>query len=408
VSEERFELSRRQLLGSSALASLGLLATGSATASAASAGSSIAFEGPHQAGITTPAQDHLVFATFDLAPGVSRGELIATLDEWSVLARRLAAGLPVPGPSGAEYPPADPGEATGLGAAGLSLTLGLGPALFAGLPGAGSRQPTTLVELPAFPGDQLDLQRSGGALCLQACADDPQVAFHAAHSLARAGLGNVQLRALQVGFGRTSSTTAGQSTPRNLLGFKDGTNNLLASDRRQLAEQVWVGADETQEWMRGGSYLVARRIRMRLEDWAASSLAAQQEAVGRFKASGAPLSGRREHDPVDLMATGLHGLPVIPDGAHIRVASPEANGGIRLLRRGYGFADGIDPVTGELDAGLFFISFQQDPGRQFAALQRRLAANDVLHRYLVHTSSGVYAVPRGLGEGEGWGSVILG
>jgi deferrochelatase/peroxidase EfeB len=409
VSEERFELSRRQLLGSSALASLGLLATGSTIATTASGASApVNFEGLHQAGITTPAQDHLAFASFDLAPGASRAELAAMLDRWSSLARRLAAGRPVPGPGAGDYPPADTGEAIGLGPAGLTVTLGLGTAFFAGLPGAAPRRPGALVDLPAFPGDQLDAQRGGGAICLQLCADDPQVAFHAAHALARAGLGSVQLRALQIGFGRTSSTTADQETARNLLGFKDGTNNLPASDHRQLDEQVWVAADEPQEWMRGGSYLVARRIRMRLESWTSSSLDAQQRAVGRYKDSGAPLGARREHDPVDLTARGASGQPRIPDGAHIRVASPDANAGVRILRRGFGFADGVDPVTGELDAGLFFISFQRDPTRQFAALQQRLAASDALHRYLVHTSSGVYAVPRGLGDGESWGSLILG
>ena len=407
MSEEGFRLSRRQLLGSSALASVGLAASG-ALANSAGASTTTSFEGPHQAGITTPAQDHLIFSTFDLAPGASASSLATTLDEWSSMARLLTGGRPIPGPSDPEHPPADTGEAAGLGPAGLTLTLGLGPSLFEQLSGLASKRPARLVELPGFDGEQLDELRSGGAVCLQACADDPQVAFHAAHELARSAMGSLQLRAQQVGFGRTSSTTARQSTPRNLLGFKDGTNNLLASDRAELASQVWVGTEESQRWMQGGSYLVARRIRMRLESWTETSLDAQQQAVGRFKASGAPLSGRSEHDPLDLAATGIHGEPKIPDGAHVRVASPEANGGVRILRRGYGFADGIDPVTGELDAGLFFISFQRDPIAQFAALQRRLVANDVLHQYLLHTSSGVYAVPRGLRPGEGWGSVIFG
>ena len=233
------------------------------------------------------------------------------------------------------------------------------------------------------------------------------MAFHAVHELARLGLGTVELRALQIGFGRTSSTTLAQPTPRNLMGFKDGTHNVVASDTAALAEHVWVPADEPQAWLRGGTYLVARRIRMRLEAWAATSLADQQGAVGRFKDSGAPLSGTREHDAADFLATGVHGLPLIPHGAHVRVASAQANGGVRILRRGYGFAGGVDPTTGELDAGLFFISFQRDPA-QFAALQRRLSASDLLHRYLVHTSSAVFAVPRGLEPGEGWGGIVLG
>ena len=58
--------------------------------------------------------------------------------------------------------------------------------------------------------------------------------------------------------------------------------------------------------------------------------------------------------------------------AHIRLASPEQNGGIRLLRRGYNYTDGQDPDTGKLAAGLFFIAFQRDPQAQFKVLQTRL------------------------------------
>ena len=46
----------------------------------------------------------------------------------------------------------------------------------------------------------------------QACADDPQVAFHAVRNLARLGRGLVTLRWLQLGFGRTSTTSS--SSPR--------------------------------------------------------------------------------------------------------------------------------------------------------------------------------------------------
>ena len=111
---------------------------------------------------------------------------------------------------------------------------------------------------------------------------------------------------------------------------------------------------------------------------------------------------------MDLRATGSQGELLVPPGAHVRVASPEGNGGTRILRRGYTFSDGVDPATGELDAGTFFIAFQKDPMGQFGDMLGRLVAGDMLHRYLVHTSSGVYAVPRGLAPGEDWGSLLLG
>ena len=242
-----------------------------------------------------------------------------------------------------------------------------------------------------FGGDQLDPERSGGDLCVQACADDPQVAFHAVRNLARLGRGHVTMRWCQLGFGRTSTTSRAQSTPRNLMGFKDGTNNIRAEDRDAMEQHVWVGASDSPAWMRGGTYLVARRIGMLIEVWDRASLKDQEETIGRVKDSGAPLGGRREFDPVNPAR--------LPLDAHVRLARPAAGGGERILRRGYSFTDGMDPDLGELDAGLFFISFQRDPHRQFVAIQRRLAPNDALNEYVKHTGSALFAVPPGVRPG---------
>ncbi|MFP5405462.1 MAG: CoA transferase, partial [Gammaproteobacteria bacterium] len=54
-----------------------------------------------------------------------------------------------------------------------------------------------------------------------------------------------------------------------------------------------------------------------------------------------------------------------------------ANGGHRILRRGYSFVDGSDGL-GRLDAGLFFVAFCRDPRTQFVPLQQKLAGADVL------------------------------
>lgn len=400
-------LSRRQLFGSSALAATGLLATTQLDPAAADAAStSTPFRGSHQAGIATPAQDHLVLATYDLGDA-SRRQVADVLDAWSDAAARLTTGVPLAGSTSDAFPPADTGEALGLGAANLTMTIGYGASFFSSQLGNTSERPRGLIDLPAFPGDQLDPVRSDGAVVVQACANDPQVAFHAVHTASRLALGVLSPRAIQVGFGRTSATVDGQSSARNLLGFKDGTNNLRAQDTADMDRFVWAGPEEGVAWMEGGTYLVNRRIRMRLELWGATSLEQQQAAIGRFRDSGAPLSGGSESTPVDLNATGLHEVPLIPDGAHIRVASPTANGGEKLLRRGFGYADGVDPVTGEIDAGLVFLCFQRNPSAQFVAIQRRLSENDTLHHYLVHTASGLYAVPRGLRHGEGWGSQVL-
>ena len=88
----------------------------------------------------------------------------------------------------------------------------------------------------------------------------------------------------------------------------------------------------------------------------------------------------------------------MPLDAHIRLAAPSENDGIRILRRGYSFTDGIDQRLGQLDAGLFFISFLNDPA-SFVALQRRLGRTDALNEYITHNGSALFAVPPGTRSG---------
>src|SRR5262249_28980958 len=205
--------------------------------------------------------------------------------------------------------------------------------------------------------------------------------------LVRIARGTAAVRWTQLGFGRTSTTSTTQETPRNLMGMKDGTNNLKAEDGAVMRDHVWVGDHDDPAWMRGGSYVVTRRIRMLLEVWDRSAISDQENTIGRYKVSGAPLGGSREHDPPKLGALDSKGFLLIPDDAHIRVAAPSENKGIRILRRGYSFSDGVDPATGELDAGLFFIAYQRDPRKQFIPLQQKLSARDALNEYIKHVGS---------------------
>jgi len=143
---------------------------------------------------------------------------------------------------------------------------------------------------------------SDGDLCIQACANDPLVMFHAIHSMLRAARGSAVLKWSQLGFGRASSTGAGQPTPLNLMGFKDGTNNIRADDTAALDEHVWVPAragDTETAWMANGTYLVARKIRMSIELWDDESRTEQERVFGRKKVSGAPLTGGQEFTPID-------------------------------------------------------------------------------------------------------------
>ncbi|HEY0559774.1 MAG TPA: iron uptake transporter deferrochelatase/peroxidase subunit [Frankiaceae bacterium] len=412
----RFALSRRQLLGGAAagaaatVAGAGLTACGidGGAAPRAAGAATVPFHGVHQAGIATPAQDRLHFVAFDLTT-TDRAEVVALLREWTAAARAMTAGRAVGGGAGGHpaAPPDDTGEAEGLPAANLTLTVGFGPGLFTsgGVDryGLAARRPAALADLPAFPGDALRPERSGGDLAVQACADDPQVAVHAIRNLARIARGAAEVRWSQLGFGRTSSTSRSQATPRNLFGFKDGTANLKVEDAALLGDHVWADGSGPGSWMRGGSYLVARRIGMRIEVWDRSALAEQERAVGRTKAEGAPLSGGTEFTALDLAGTTAAGAPAIPLDAHVRLAAPETNNGARLLRRGYSYVDGSDGL-GRLDAGLFFLAYQKDPRTGFIPVQQRLAGRggDALNEYLTHTGSAVFACPPGVVDGADW------
>ena len=195
------------------------------------------------------------------------------------------------------------------------------------------------------------------------------------------------------------------------MGFKDGTRNIDGRGRRRRSTRyVWVGDETDQAWMRGGSYLVARRIRMLIE---ALGPRLPRRPGGRSSAgsryTGAPLTGTDEFDTPDFAAKGADGEPVIPTDAHIRLAAHENNGGLRILRRGYSFTDGIDPDTGELDAGLFFIAYQKDPRTQFVPLQRKLGAQRRAQRvHRAHRQRGCSpARPACRTRGDYWASALF-
>jgi deferrochelatase/peroxidase EfeB len=297
-------------------------------------------------------------------------------------------------------PPIDTGEALGSPVSRLTVTLGYGPSLFDGRFGLASKKPRALADLPPLPNENLDPDYTGGDICIQACSDDPLVAFHAVRNLARLGMGVVEHNWMELGFGRTSSTTTSQQTPRNLLGFKDGTRNIKAEDTALMDRYVWIGNESDQAWTRGGSYLVARRIRMFIENWDRDYLADQQNVIGRYKDNGAPLSGGSEFTAPNFTTSA------IPPHSHIRLASFEENDGLRILRRGYSFTDGIDPIRGTLNGGLFFIAFMKNPS-QFVALQQKLGTLDALNEYIQHTGSALFLCPPGLAANAYFGDGLF-
>ena len=306
-------------------------------------------------------------------------------------------------------PAPDSGEALGLSPARLTITFGFGAGVFIkdgkDRYGLASRRPAALVDLPRCNGDQLIESRMGGDLSVQACADDPQVAFHAVRQLARLAYGMAEIRWVQNGF--TPNFNA-QETPRNLMGFKNGTNNPSVNDSTLMDKCIWVG-DEGPDWMRGGSYMVARRIRIALEHWDRMTLAFQEQTVGRHKYSGAPLGKTTEFDKADYDAMDSDGNPIIPENAHIRLGAPVNNDGAQILRRPYSYNDGAN-VTAErwppwrdemeFDAGLFFICYQRDARTGFIKIFGKMSKFDMMNQFVTHTGGGLFACSGGTKSGD--------
>jgi deferrochelatase/peroxidase EfeB len=303
----------------------------------------------------------------------------------------MAAGRPIGRMDTGSKPPADTGEAVGLPPSELTVTFGFGPSLFGSKAsdrfGLASRRPAPLADLPAFPGDALDPAIGGGDLGIQACANDPQVAFHAVHELIRIARPAASPRWLLAGAGRTGNSRR-QPLPRNIMGFQDGTANIKAEDTAALDTFVWAGPPNSPAWMHGGSYLVVRRIQILLGKWDKTGLDGQRRTIGRNKVAG------------DV-------LPVLPPDAHILLASPTENGGQQILRRGYGYLDGIDQATGAPAGGLLFLCYQRDPRQQFVPIQARLATADSLNKFITHIGSAIFACPPGAEPGEFIGQGLL-
>jgi deferrochelatase/peroxidase EfeB len=414
-------ISRRDLLKTAGAGGLGLLfgAAGfggilavsnkgwkAAGAAAPASGDRVPFYGAHQAGILTPAQNFLCFASFDLT--TSRVQEVKELFRiWTAAAAKMAAGELVGEETGNPIlPPTDTGEAAGLSPSRTTITFGVGPSLFDHRFGLAAKRPEALADLPKFPGDNLRSEWCGGDIGVQVCSDDFQVAFHAVRNLTRLARGTAVLRWTQEGFLRTGAAASSPNeTPRNLMGFKDGTGNPDTQDSKLMNDLVWAQASDGPAWMAGGTYMVARRIRIRIEVWDRSSLADQEATFGRYRGSGAPLGAKYEFDPLPLEAKNADGQPVVPLNSHVRLA--HSDGKEKILRRSYSYSSGIDRQTGQLDAGLMFLCFQRDIRKQFIPIQQRLSKQDKLNEYITHLGSAVFACFPGAREGEYIGQALF-
>jgi deferrochelatase/peroxidase EfeB len=351
--------------------------------------------GDHQAGIITPQQTYMYLASLRIT-ATDRVDVIRLFRDWTKFSDLSTAGGKMRTGDNPLLPPSDTGETLELSASRLTATFGFGPSFFslAGKDrfGIASQLPLYLKDIPRMPKDNLDPLQSGGDVCIQVCAEDQQVAFHAIRNFIRLSSGKATVNWLQEGF--ISGGSAGQ-TPRNLFGFKDGTANSLHQTETGYKDIVWAGADEPA-WLQGGTYMAYRKVRMLLEVWDRSSLTDQEDTFGRHKESGAAYGAKGEFDTPDPSQ--------MPIASHVRLAKESKQ---LIHRRGYSYTDGVDPRTGNVNAGLLFISYQRNPEEQLLPMLKLMQSKDALNEYAFHVASGLFACPRGLREGQYIGQNIL-
>jgi deferrochelatase/peroxidase EfeB len=289
----------------------------------------------------------------------------------------------------------------------LSIAVGFGASMFLTADGddrfgIADRRPRELVEMPFFPNDKLQPELSHGDLVLAVSGDSDDAVLFALRQLMRATRGSMTLRWMLDGFNRRDHAAgSGEADVRNLLGFKDGTANLAASDTAVMDRHVWVQpGDDEPAWAAGGSYLVVRIIRNFVEFWDRVSIAEQEAIFGRHRTSGAPLGMERETDDPDYDSD--------PDGArialdsHIRRANPRTPGSDEnlILRKGFSYSRGFDDA-GRLDQGLCFVSYQRSLEKGFVAVQQRLDG-EPLEEYIQPIGGGYFFVPPGVSTDGGW------
>lgn len=352
------------------------------SAGRASDATRIDFDGPHQAGIKTAPQTHALVVAFDFKErDANADDLKRVMNIWTSDARALTQG---------KAPLADLEHELSHAPRNLTITVGWSPKIIdrAGLMGkVPSWVKKNLKGLPKFKGDKISPDFSDGDLALQICGDDLTAVSHAARVLTRGCRDYVEPKWTQRGF--LDSPTG--ETPRNLLGFKDGT--AIPRSDEEYDRYIW---DDL-----GGSAMVVRRVVFDMPGWEALDRSSREVVFGRTVVEGAPMNGEREMDEVDLDAVDEMGLPLTDPHSHVGLM---AGTGATIRRRAYNW-DGEVSSLGS--SGLIFICFQNDPDKAFTSLQKTLAEKDRLNQWITHVGSALFWCPPGTEQGSYWGQSVL-
>jgi deferrochelatase/peroxidase EfeB len=398
------KISRRDMLKLSALTGVGIVAATSGVTTSidllkqatkqTNAQQVVDFFGTYQAGIVTSQQEYGYFVAFDLTLNTVK-EVKQLLRDWTMLAQTVTKGETMENPNNELLPPNDTGDSLGLNAQNLTITIGYGLSLFEkdGVDRFGIRdkKPIYLNSMPKMAHDSLQSELSDGDILFQVCSDDRQVAVHAVRNLIRMSSGRATVRFLENGFIKGGK----DETPRNLFGFKDGTANVEHDTKTGYDAVVW--ADQTEPtWFQEGTYLGYRKIKMLLEIWDRSSLLDQEDTFGRKKESGAAYGRQEEFEPVILSKQ--------PIDSHVKLAKDVKK---KMHRRAYSYQNGIDEITGTIDAGLLFIAFTQNPEEQYIPMLQLMGRKDKLNEYTIPIGNGLYACQKGLKKGEYFGQQLF-
>jgi deferrochelatase/peroxidase EfeB len=350
------------------------------------------FEREHQLAVLSEPTRATTLVAFDVI-AANRSELRELLQTLTSRMRLLYWGG-LPQNDGPSVPPDDNGILGPLvPSSSVAFVLGMGASLFDDRYGLAPARPPGLIPMESFPNDNLDPAQCQGDLSVQICADDIDTVLHALRDITKHARGAMQPRWRVDGF---HSAPRPSGTPRNLMGFKDGTANPDTAQTSAMEDLVWAQpGGAAPAWTVGGTYQVVRVIRMFVEFWDRTLLDRQENIIGRRKATGFPLGAEGEFATFDY-TTDPQGL-ITPLTAHIRLANPRTNSSApsRILRRGYNYDRGID-VNGNLDQGLIFTCYQQDLLAQFITVQGRLI-NEPLADFISPIGGGYFFCPPGLG-----------